>query len=81
MNRLNVRGKTSFITIRRRGSRILRGLADQPDSAWRRTVIDTPKRRHQNIRYLEQTIRVADYEGELRQIAVTGLGRTGPRSC
>jgi hypothetical protein len=78
MSRLNARGKTSFITIRRRGSRILRGLGDQPDSAWRRAVIDTPKRRHQNIRYLEQFIRVADYEGDLRQIAVTGLGRDKP---
>ena len=78
MSRLNARGKTSFITIRRRGSRILRGLDDQPKSAWRRAVIDIPKRRHQNIRYLEQFIRVADYEGELRQIAVTGLGRDKP---
>jgi len=78
MNRLNVRGKTSFITIRRRGSRILRGLAQQPASTWRRTVIDTPHRRHRNIRYLEQTIRVADYKGGLRQIAVTGLGRDQP---
>jgi hypothetical protein len=78
MNRLNVRGKTSFITIRRRGSRILRGLANQPNSGWRRTVINTPKRRYQNIRYLEQIIRVAGYEGELRQIAATGLGRDKP---
>jgi hypothetical protein len=78
MSRLNARGKTSFITIRRRGSRILRGLDDQPKSAWRGAVIDTPKRRHQNIRYLEQFIRVAEYEGELRQIAVTGLGRDKP---
>lgn len=78
MNRLNARGKTSFITIRRRGSRILHGLANQPNSAWRRTVIDTPHRRHRSIRYLEQTIRVADYEGGLRQIAVTGLGRDKP---
>ena len=78
MNRLNARGKTSFITIRRRGSRVLRDLANQPNSAWRRTVIDTPKRRHRNIRYLEQIIQVADYEGDLRQIAVTGLGRDKP---
>ena len=78
MNRLNARGKTSFITIRRRGSRILHDLAKQPSSAWRRTVIDTPKRRHKNIRYLEQLIHVADYTGELRQIAVTDLGRDKP---
>lgn len=52
MNRLNGRGNTSFITIRRRGSRILRGLEEQPASAWRRAVIDTPKRRHRRIRCL-----------------------------
>jgi hypothetical protein len=78
MNRLNARGKTSFITIRRRGSRILRNLANQPNSAWHRTVIDTPKRRHRNIWYFEQNVRVADYEEVLRQIAVTGLGREEP---
>jgi hypothetical protein len=78
MNRLNRRGKTWFITIRRRGCRILRGLAQQPKSAWRGTVIDTPHRRHRNVRYLEQTIHVADYDGGLRQIAVTGLGRENP---
>ena len=78
MNRLNTRGKTSFITIRRRGSRVVRDLANQPNSAWRRTVIDTPKRRYRNIQYLEQIIQVADYEGDLRQIAVTGLGRDKP---
>jgi hypothetical protein len=78
MSRLNARGKTSFITIRRRGSGILRGLARHPASDWRRAVIDTPHRRHRNLRYLEQTIRVADYEGKMRQIAVTGLGRDQP---
>jgi hypothetical protein len=78
MNRLNARGKTSFITIRRRGCRTLRGLDDRPSSEWRRAVIDIPKRRHQNIRYLEQAVRVAGYEGDLRQIAVQGLGRDKP---
>lgn len=78
MNRLNARGGTSFVTIRRRGDRLLRGLAGRPESEWCRAVIDTPKRRHRNVRYLEQTVRVADYEGDLRQIAVTGLGRDKP---
>ncbi len=78
MSRLNARGKTSFITIRRRGSRLLGDLAKHPASAWRGTVIDTPHRRHRNIHYLEPRIRVADYEGEMRQIAVTGLGRDKP---
>ena len=36
------------------------------------------QRGHRNIRYLEQIIQVADYEGDLRQIAVTGLGHDKP---
>jgi hypothetical protein len=78
MDRLNARGKTSSITIRRRGSRVVRDLANRPDSAWRRTVIDTPKRRHRIIRYLERFIRVADHEGDPRQVAVAGPGRDKP---
>jgi len=78
LNRLNARGTASFITIRRRGSRIVADLDKQPASAWTAAVIDTPKRRHRRIRYLEQNIRVKEYDGELRQIAVTNLGRDKP---
>jgi hypothetical protein len=77
-NRLNARGKTSFITIRRRGSRVLRDLASRPEADWRHAVIDVPKRRHPNIRYLEQIVHVTGYEAELRQIAVKGLGHDQP---
>lgn len=65
----------SFITIRRRGSAILRRLERLPASAWSQAVIDTPQRCHQHIRYLDETIRLGGYEGPIRQIAVTGLGR------
>jgi len=39
-----------FVTIRRRGSSILRRLAALPESHWEKAVIDIPKRRHQHIR-------------------------------
>jgi hypothetical protein len=64
-----------FVTIRRRGAAILRRLERLPASAWQRAVIDTPKRCHQHIRYVEERIRLPDYVGEVRQLAVTGLGR------
>jgi hypothetical protein len=79
MDRLNARGKTSFITIRRRGCRTLRGLDDRPRPEWRRAVIDTPRRRHRTIGSLEPAVRVAGSEGDLRQIAVNGSGGTSPR--
>jgi hypothetical protein len=68
----------SFVTIRRRGAAILRRLAALPSSGWTKAVIDTPKRCHQQIRYRDEKIRLPGYEGPIRQIAVTGLGRENP---
>jgi hypothetical protein len=64
-----------FVTIRRRGAAILRRLQARPIADWRQAVIDIPKRRHKNIRYLEETVGVRGYPAPLRQLAVAGLGR------
>jgi hypothetical protein len=77
MSRVNQR-RIRFITIRRRGAAILRRLSRRPASDWKRAVIDTPKRRHQQIRHLEEAVRLRGYEGPIRQIAVAGLGRDQP---
>ena len=67
-----------FTTIRRRGIRLMRQLNQRPKSDWIPAVIDIPKRRQKRISYLEQTVSLAEYEGELRQIAAQGLGRAQP---
>jgi hypothetical protein len=67
-----------FVTIRRRGSRLLRRLNSLPAHQWQTATIDIPKRRHQRIRYVEESIRLRDYEGEIRQVAVRGLGHDQP---
>ena len=67
-----------FVTIRRRGSRLLRRLTALPANAWHRAVIGIPKRRHKNIRFVDETVELPDYEGPIRQLAVTGLGRDQP---
>lgn len=77
LNRLNARD-IRFITIRRRGAAVIRRLQGLPASAWRRAVIDIPKRRHKHIRFVEETIRLRDYEAAIRQVAVDGLGREQP---
>jgi hypothetical protein len=77
LSRLNQRG-VSFLTIRRRGVAICRRLARLPASAWQRAVIDTPKRCHTHIRYVDERVRLPGYEGEARQLAVAGLGREEP---
>jgi hypothetical protein len=77
LSRINRRG-IWFVTIRRRGVRLLRRLAALPAHAWHRAVIDIPKRRHQNIRFVDETVELPGYEGSIRQLAVTGLGRDQP---
>ena len=74
LSQLNQRG-ISFITIRRRGAALLRDLEQRPASDWRSAYLDIPKRRHKNIRYLDERIRLPRYQGALRQVAVAGLGR------
>lgn len=77
LSELNVR-KISFVTIRRRGTRLINRLNSIPQSEWTSATIDIPKRRHKKIWYLDEIIRLGDYDGQLRQIAVTGLGRERP---
>lgn len=71
-------GGIHFITIRRRGSRVVKKLLERPARDWTSAVIDTPQRRHQHIRYLDDGVRLKHYEGPCRQVAVTGLGRQAP---
>jgi hypothetical protein len=74
LSRINQRG-IRFITIRRRGSALLGRLKRLSAAAWSKAVIDTPQRCHQKISYLDETIHLRGYEGPMRQLAVTGLGR------
>ena len=77
LSRLNQRG-VHFVTIRRRGARLVQRTLARPGSDWTSAVIDIPKRRQKRVRYLEQSVRLPDYEGAVRQIAVSGLGREEP---
>jgi hypothetical protein len=75
--RLNRRG-IWFVTIRRRGTAVVRRLRQLPAGSWRKAVIDTPKRCHQHVRYLDETVHLPGYQGAVRQVAVDGLGKEQP---
>jgi hypothetical protein len=77
LSRVNERG-ISFVTIRRRGGRIIERLRQLPAREWTKAVIDTPKRTHQQVRYVDETVSLRGYDGSLRQVAVSGLGREQP---
>ena len=77
LSELNSRG-VFFVTIRRRGSEIIKRLRRRPVNDWTSAVIDIPKRRHKRIRYLDEPVTLRHYDGPLRQVAVDGLGREQP---
>ena len=68
----------NFITIRRRGQKMVRDLLNRPTSDWKLARINTPKRRYTNIRYLDDYVKLKNYDELCRQIAVRGTGRESP---
>jgi hypothetical protein len=67
-----------FITLRRRGPKLLEELMRQPSSAWRRIELSGVSRIYKSPRILDQKITLDDYDGPIRQIAVTELGHEQP---
>jgi hypothetical protein len=77
LDRLNRQG-IDFITLRRRSATMLREIAAQPASAWRRIELEAVSRIYRTPRILDQTIALPDYKGPIRQLVVTELGHEEP---
>jgi len=75
LHRLNQQG-ISFITLKRRGKKILSSL--ETIRQWQIIRLDIPSRKHQLLRAHETKIPLSGYDGLLRQIVVTGTGRELP---
>lgn len=75
LSELNKAG-VKFITLRRRGEKLLRGVDDL--QGWRRVHIPHAKRKFPNPIVHESTIELRGYEGDLRQLIVRGNGREKP---
>ena len=74
LNRLGI----SFITLRRRSAGLLEELAAAPASAWRRIELKGVNRTYRTPKVLDKMIELRDYEGPIRQVAVTDLGHEEP---
>lgn len=77
LSELNRQGM-GFITLRRRGPKLKQELAARPRSAWRRIELAGVSRAYRTPRILDQWITLDDYDGPIRQIAVTDLGHDEP---
>ena len=68
----------AFLTLRRRTARMVAALLAEPPEAWRRITLTNIGRIYREPRILERRVRIRDYPGEVRQIAITELGHEKP---
>jgi predicted DNA-binding protein YlxM (UPF0122 family) len=67
-----------FLTIRRRGRRIVGKLDRLPASAWKKVRVPDSSGKGRTIRVNDSCIAPKDYGKPLRQIAITGHGKIKP---
>ncbi len=77
LNQLTQR-QVGFITIRRRGSGMLARVKRLPADHWRCCQITQAKGKRRQVQYVDELVRLDGYEGDLRQLIVTGLGHESP---
>jgi hypothetical protein len=77
LNRLKEMG-IDFITLRRRSAKLLREIAQEPASAWRRIELEGVARAYRTPRILDRKISLEGYHGPIRQLTVTDLGHKEP---
>jgi len=77
LSRLNGDG-IKFLTIRRRGKQLVGQVAAIPDEQWLKVKVEGEKRRQQALRVHDSPCKLRHYEGEVRQLILTGNGRQQP---
>ena len=65
-----------FITLRRRGKRLIEDIGTI--ESWKRIHIPHDKRKYPNPQVHESTISLRGYDGDLRQVIIRGNGREQP---
>lgn len=77
LSRLNQRG-IQFLTLRSKKPAVVRDLMSLPEMSWTPCELDVPHRKFRRPKVIDQRIRLAGYEGEIRQVAAKDLGRDLP---
>lgn len=67
-----------FITIRRRGKKIVEEINNLPSSNWKKVRVACAGNKTGNLKVYDNIINLKGYYKELRQIAITGHGKIKP---
>lgn len=76
LSELNARHNIKFITLRRRGKKLLKSVKNIKE--WKRIHIPHAKRKYPNPKVHESVVRLKGYEGDIRQVILWGNGREKP---
>ena len=77
LNRLN-QMNIDFMTLRRRSPKMLRAIALEPISAWRKIELEGVSRVYKTPRVIDRKISLAEYDGPIRELIITNLGHEEP---
>lgn len=67
-----------FLTLRRRGKKLIEAVKEIEDKQWKVVQIDRGKRKKQVIRVHDGYSKLRNYDGEVRQVILTDHGRKQP---
>ena len=67
-----------FITIRRRGKKMVDRLEEVPSGQWKTTRVEAAGNKKRTLKIFEEEVRLKGYEGKIRQINIKGHGKIKP---
>jgi len=67
-----------FITIRRRGKKIVEGINSLPQDEWKRVRVKCAGNKSRWLKVNDSEVKLKGYKGKVRQIAITGHGKIKP---
>lgn len=67
-----------FVTIRRRGKNIVEKLEQLPAAQWRKIRVMKADGKGRTLKVFEEEVTMTDYDKPIRQVAITGHGKTKP---
>lgn len=67
-----------FLTLRRRGKKLIENVHQIPKHQWQTVELDKPQRKHKKLKVYDELIHLTDYEGQVRQIIITEHGHHNP---
>lgn len=77
LEKLNQEG-VKFITLRRRGKKLVNDANAIPGHEWKSIQLNAPRRKYQKLQVHDSTISLKEYGDDLRQVIMKGNGREEP---